>query len=384
MLPADQRLGADDRAGVQGDHRLIREEELPPLEGPGEVHLEREPVLDDGLHLRAEHHVAVAPGLLGFGQRDVGVAQQFFGAGAEPGRDADAGRERAGPAGDLVGLTQHLEYPLGHQLGADVEAAAIDQHDELVPPETGGGVACPDRQLQALGDRPQELVPGGVTVCVVDRLEAVEVQEQHCHRGMFAACSREQLLGPVEGEHAVGQIGERVVECLVAQLPRLLLDQPEGPGATAAEGHHERRHEAREHGSDREGEPPDEFRRDPRLVPEQGRDDQRRRQPTDEQGPGEQDRPPPGWSTRRRPPVRAVSSRSTFYDLGAAPVPGRSESLGGPLLGTRATNCTVSGFHVRFPPLGAGYPASTNGRWPGARGGRPGPALTPPRRRRAG
>ena len=55
----------------------------------------------------------------------------------------------------------------------------LDHDRELVAAQAGDHVLGPQARAQARGDRDQQLVAGGVAEAVVDRLEVVEVDEQH-------------------------------------------------------------------------------------------------------------------------------------------------------------------------------------------------------------
>jgi hypothetical protein len=57
-----------------------------------------------------------------------------------------------------------------------------------------------------------------VAQAVVDLLEAVQVQEQHGHRGGLPLGPLEGVVDPVLEQGPVGQGGERVVEGLVDEL----------------------------------------------------------------------------------------------------------------------------------------------------------------------
>ena len=54
----------------------------------------------------------------------------------------------------------------------------FDHHDEFVAAEPRHQVALANPRAQALGDFAQQLVPGRMAKGVVDRLEAVEVDEK--------------------------------------------------------------------------------------------------------------------------------------------------------------------------------------------------------------
>ena len=94
VLPAQQRLDADQREVVEAVDRLVVQHELVLFERRAQVELELVAVLDVGAHLRVEHRVAVLAGGLGLVQRHVRVAQQIVGVLAVPDGDAHAGRDQ--------------------------------------------------------------------------------------------------------------------------------------------------------------------------------------------------------------------------------------------------------------------------------------------------
>ena len=98
------------------------------------------------------------------------------------------------------------------------ELVAADARDEIV---------VADRRAHALADRHQQRVARHVAERVVDRLELVEVDEQHrVHAVGVRARVLERRREPLLEERAVRQAGQRVVGRLVAQ-PRLVgLEQP--------------------------------------------------------------------------------------------------------------------------------------------------------------
>ena len=77
MRPAHQCLHAGDRARLQGDQRLVHQEQLVARARAAEVVGQAEPVGDERLHARrvVEQHVAAQQ--LGAVESDVDVAQQL-------------------------------------------------------------------------------------------------------------------------------------------------------------------------------------------------------------------------------------------------------------------------------------------------------------------
>ena len=133
-------------------------------------------------------------------------------------RDADRARHRRLAAVHPARLADRGLQPLGEDrrvLGARVGA---DQQQVLVAAEVGDAVFGAREALQARRDLAQHEVAGGVAERLVDRLEAVEVDEQ----------DREPLVGAVGllhrlGEHAVEhqpvrQAGQAVAEAAPLQL----------------------------------------------------------------------------------------------------------------------------------------------------------------------
>ncbi len=74
------------------------------------------------------------------------------------------------------------------------------------------------QRLQPPRDDREEIVSRGVPQAVVDRLEVVEVDEEHRDEPGRAARQLERVLHPVDEEQAVREPGERVVERLVGEL----------------------------------------------------------------------------------------------------------------------------------------------------------------------
>ena len=79
VVPAQQRLVADDLARGQAHHRLEIRLELVLLQRLAQLAFQREHVDRLALHRRVEQHVAFAAERLGAVQRGVGIAQQFLG-----------------------------------------------------------------------------------------------------------------------------------------------------------------------------------------------------------------------------------------------------------------------------------------------------------------
>ncbi len=123
--------------------------------------------------------VAGAAGCLGAVHRRVGLPGQAVGrlAGLGRERDAKAGAKLDHEAAELERLAEARQDLFGDPGGVGLALQALEQDRELVAAEPRHRVGAPDHAQQALGDRGQQPVAGGVAIAVVDRLEAVEIEE---------------------------------------------------------------------------------------------------------------------------------------------------------------------------------------------------------------
>ena len=101
MVPAHQRLAADDRAGGKLDERLVVDLQLAGLQRGAQVELQLPVLAGAGIHLRLEEAEGALAVGLGAVERHVGVLEQLVGLIAVAGRDGDAD---AGAGGDDVAV----------------------------------------------------------------------------------------------------------------------------------------------------------------------------------------------------------------------------------------------------------------------------------------
>ena len=221
--PADQRLDARDLAALELDHRLIEEPELVVLQRALQRGLQLQPLQRGVVHRGLEQLIPVLALLLREVHRDVGVPQELLGAlrhGIGLGdRDPDARADEDLGLVQEERLVEHREDPLGDVGGRHAFLAAVLQQDrELVAAEPRGGVRRAQVAEEPLADVAQDLVAGGVAERVVDRLEVVEVHEEHRDRPTVAQLAVERVLHTVGEQGAVRQPGQRVVQRLVLEL----------------------------------------------------------------------------------------------------------------------------------------------------------------------
>ena len=219
VLPAHQRLGADRLAGAVHLH-LVVQPQLAARGGMPQVAFERGTLLQRHLHRRVEEAHAVAARLLRAIHGGVRAPQRVVRRGfvAAEQRDADAatafvrvaGRQRAGHRQ----RDEHLgRDAFGERAGGvPIDAQILGHHHELVAAQARDGVGAADAIAQAPRHFDQQQVADVVAARVVERLEVIQVDEEHGPVAAGAGARRERVLHAILQQTPVGQLGERVVE----------------------------------------------------------------------------------------------------------------------------------------------------------------------------
>ena len=205
--PARQRLHRHDLAGVERDDRLEVRDHLAVLQRGGELVAPARPALGRRLHLREPHaHLALA-GVLGAVHRHVGLAQQLV--------RLQRARRRGGDA-DATSAPRTTRRPTDHRLGQQIEHAAAatcspwwsstssQQHRELVAAHARRDVApAGPTSRSGRAAATSTASPAAWPRAVVDRLEVVEVEEQHRrHAGRRAPATPRPGAGTACGSRA--------------------------------------------------------------------------------------------------------------------------------------------------------------------------------------
>ena len=166
---------------AEREHGLVGERELLARQRVAQAPLD---VQVDG-HLGAQTLVEqlqpVAPRALGAIHGDVGLAQQRLRVPGGVVGDRDAHARRHAHLGGAHGerLLQSMEDPLGDHECLRVALQILCEDDELVAAQARHSVAVTHRLRQPRRDRGEDVVSERVPEVVVDRLEMVEVHEQH-------------------------------------------------------------------------------------------------------------------------------------------------------------------------------------------------------------
>jgi hypothetical protein len=209
VLPAHERLDADDPLLLERDDRLIAQPQLAALGGVADVFGERERRHRALVLALVELRPLALAAALGLVHRQVRVAEQILI--RQPpvgGREADARADRERAAVDRDRLAQQREHALGR--GRRLAGGRVrQQHGELVAAEPRDEIAGAQRAAQAPRHLDEQRVARQVPEAVVDRLEVVEVDEQDGDR---RPAGLEHLDDGGREPGAVGEAGQRILE----------------------------------------------------------------------------------------------------------------------------------------------------------------------------
>ena len=211
MLPAHQRLDAENLARLQVDFRLVDDAQLVARDRVPEIAHQREALGAVAIELGRIDDAAGAI-FLGDVHRDVGALHEHFGFGAMLGRnrDADAAVHVEVQPFDGERLLHGRNQLARGELGAGLSDAG--QHDrELVAAEARDGIRFAQLELQPVPDFAQHGIAHQMPHRVVDLLEPVEVHDQHRQRVARAQRIGDGHLEPVLKQRPVRQIGQAVV-----------------------------------------------------------------------------------------------------------------------------------------------------------------------------
>ena len=171
-------------------------------------------------HRRLEARHAALARVLGGIHRDVGVPEHVVrgdvGTGAlhaEARRRDDLAPVRGRPATRARGAgARRCPTPRRGSRGPRAGSANSS------PPSRAAVSWARRQRRQSLGGRAQQLVANRVAEAVIDRLEVVEIDEDHRELAVVAPAARERQRQAILEQRPVGEAGELVVERLVAEL----------------------------------------------------------------------------------------------------------------------------------------------------------------------
>ena len=188
MLPAYQRLDAENLARLQIDFRLVDNAQLVARNSMPEIPHERETLGAVAIELGRIDHAAGAI-FLGDVHRDIGALHEDFGFGPMFGgnRYADAAVHVEVQPFDGQRLLHGRDELACGELGAGLSDAR--QHDsKLVAAEASDRIRFAQLELQPLPDFAQHGIAHQMPHRVVDLLEPVKVHDQH-DSGLRVRCA---------------------------------------------------------------------------------------------------------------------------------------------------------------------------------------------------
>ncbi len=177
-----------------------------------EVGFEPDAVLLLGLQLGREVADDSAAGALGFVEREVGLEDQIVDRRAVDRAEGAADRDADADLGllDHVRLGDRLDDAVGQAFDLLAALRVGDDDRELVAAHAADMAVGADFIDQPLGDRAKHGVALGVAERVVDRLEAVEIEEQDRARHIAGGRGAQRLAEQLADAAAVGQAREHV------------------------------------------------------------------------------------------------------------------------------------------------------------------------------
>ena len=219
MVPTYERFEARQQLRPCLDQRLVIDLKLPFGERATQVGVQPVAMLQLFVHFRLEETPFAATTRLGTIERNIGVTEQPVDRGTccVGQRDPDADTYLDPLADDLERDPDGRQQPVGQRhLLTRLRRAHLND-GKLVTPEPRDQVGFTRVLSQDSRDPTQQLVPGGVAVHVVHRLEPIEIEIQH---GDVVAPThaRQDTLHVLAEQHAVRQVGEGVVPRHVAKL----------------------------------------------------------------------------------------------------------------------------------------------------------------------
>jgi hypothetical protein len=176
------------------------------------------------IHLRLEKPVHPAAVALGAIQRHIRVLQKLVGVGCIERRDgnADADVNDDPMAVEVIGLRHGVPHAAGER--RRIRRLAHRRHDdgEFVAAQPCNRVGLPGAVTQPVGNHLEQLVADRMPERIVDALEMIEIEAEHGER-FSPLHPLELVLQPLTQQHAIGQVGQRVV---TRHMRDLLLGAP--------------------------------------------------------------------------------------------------------------------------------------------------------------
>ncbi len=130
-------------------------------------------------------------------------------------RNANAGAYMQFDTGEDKCLSECGTDPVGDRLDLGGVFEVLTQYDVLVTRQTSHRISRPQKIREPVGDGGQQLIADMVTVCIVDRLESVEIDEEDGKHLFRSTGTQQGVVYPLNEQRPVGKPGESVVKRIV-------------------------------------------------------------------------------------------------------------------------------------------------------------------------
>ena len=209
MLPPHQRLDAGDRPVAEVDHRLIGDAQLPALDGVRQLVAERESGAGAIVqHRRVVRRAPLAECLAWYIAMSA-LRRSRVTSSSSPNAMPMLADVRTVSPPTVTGWAS-ASCTRSAALRALVGRRALEQHRELITAESGDGVALTEGLLEAPRDLDEQRVAGRMAEAVVDRLEVVEIDEEHRRPAVPRRHGRAGTGHRIVERDAIEQPGQRV------------------------------------------------------------------------------------------------------------------------------------------------------------------------------
>ena len=227
MLPANQRFGANDFSGTHIDLGLIVKNKLAFDQGPADVIEAFVMPANTAILLSIKNVVTVFPAQLGLIHRLIGLTQQLIGINIFRLRiksNAQTGRNLKTKIANMDRLRSGSEQTGQHPYAVGNIGQIRQNGNKLVAPDARDGVTFAQGLLHAPRQRKQQLIADRMPIAVVNRLEPVEIQIDHCQQVPTPLRLHHGLIQTIGKQHAVWQCRQYIIVRERLQLPLILLE----------------------------------------------------------------------------------------------------------------------------------------------------------------
>ena len=213
MVPEHARFEADDASRGDLHLRLIVQLQLAARDGNPQLARQQHARVHLPVEVGVVEAVAVTPVVLGAIEREIRLHHEIGRGARRPGRqrDADAGGDGDIIVADGAAFGDRRADLLGQRAGIRWAGDVPLQNGELVAAETGDEIVLAHGLPQPLADLDDQRVTGRMAECVVDILEAVEVEEQHRELRLVAGARAKRVIEVIEERAAVGEARQRIL-----------------------------------------------------------------------------------------------------------------------------------------------------------------------------